>query len=880
MKTLKFSGAKTREIVFPLGGIGTGCINLLGNGSLSDFEIFGRPNKKSGAGLSFFAIKAEESGKLIDARVLNSDSQCSRMGFDEYRNINELKFNGYGFGPSSHTMAGVPHFPKADFCVRFPYAEMMFEYEKFPGKITMSAFNPFIPFNDSDSSIPSAMFEFEIENITDRDIDYTVCGVLDNPLENRKNTFDGDMNSDMKCIRLHSSSDTTDDGALDSQYDAKNLCIGTDCEDISYQENLFGGSWYDTLQVFWQDFTGAPNFKNRSGTDRKTHSAGAIAAHFSIPAGGKKNVRFVISWYSRFVTKYWSMIPKKEDETEESFIAKNRWKNYYCRYFSDSVECAAYCFTHFDRLKKETSLFTDALLSSTLPCEVLDAVSSNLCILKSSTLLRHSDGNLIGFEGSHAREGSCEGNCTHVYNYAYALCHLFPKLERGLRETEFRYCMDENGAVNFRTPSPLGRKPDMFFPCADGQMGGIFKSYREFKISGDYEWLCRMWSYIKKSMDYTFSSNNLFKWDPDKTGVLSGRQHNTLDTELYSPNSWLQGLYCTALSSAAEMADIVKDKKSAAEYRTLFEKAKNYLNTELYNGKYFYQKIDLSDKSLLEGYPQNLLTGAGNVSEEYWDDEYSQIKYQIGEGSSVDQVLAQWHANNIGLTEIFEKEKLLSALRTIYDVNFKKSMRDFFNPCRNYCINDESGVVICTYPEGADKPHIPVPYAEECMNGFEYQAACLMIQSGMIDEGLEIVRAIRRRYDGEYRNPFAEMECGSSYVRSLASYSLLGAFSGFKYDMYKQQISFEPLLRFSENGYFKCFFAVSEAFGSIEVGPKYIEINLLKGELMIRRLGIFTEPKVVYCGGKKVDFDVDGNFAVFGGAHICNKEKNITIIFD
>lgn len=888
MKKFIYSGTRTREISFPLGGIGTGCIGLLGNGRLADFEIFGKPNKKSLGGFSFFAIKAGKGGKCIDARILNSDSAGARAGFDSYADKRNLRFNGYGYGPDISTLAGVPHFPSSDFAVKFPYAEMNFEYEKFPGKVKMTAFNPFIPFNDSDSSIPAALFEFEVENNTADTLEYTVCGALENPLDNIRNTFDGNIDSNMKCIRLHSEDDQADDGALDSTYNSKNLCIATDCEDVSYQEYMYSGRWYDKLQVFWHDFITAPIFKNRSRNvlENVQNNSGLIAAHFELKPGETKTVKFVISWYMRYMTNYWSPIPKENGESEQSFIAKNCWKNYYCRFFSDSSECASYCFSHWDRLKQETDLFSDLLYASTIPDEVLDAVSSNLCILKSATLMRHSDGNIIGFEGCHAHEGSCEGNCTHVYNYAYALAHLFPKLERGLRESEYFYCMDEIGAVNFRIPAPLGRRPDKYFPrygmwpdryfpCADGQMGGVIKTYREFKMTGDTEWLLKIWPYVKKSLEFAFNNENAFLWDPERSGIMHGRQHNTLDTELYSPNSWLQGMYAAALCAASEMARIVKDKKAAEEYARLFEKAKEYLNSELFNGKYYIQKIDLTDKSLLLGFPDS-----DDIIKYYWNDEYGQIKYQIGEGSSVDQALAQWHANNIGLGEIFDKNKLLSALHVLYNTNFKKSMRDFFNPCRNFCIDDEAGITICTYPEKAEKPIFPVPYAEECMNGFEYQAACLMIQSGMVDEGLEIVRAVRERYNGEYRNPFAEMECGSSYIRSLASYTLINAMCGLTYDMYNESIAFNPLLRFARDGYFKCFFAAGEAFGIIEAGPKYIEMKLAKGEFKLRRFGLFAEPKVVYYGGCKFNFKSDGNTAVFDVSLKCSKEKGITVIFD
>lgn len=879
MKKFTYSGTKTKEISFPLGGIGTGCIGLLGNGRLADFEIFGRPNKKSLAGLSFFAVKAEKDGNFIDARILNTDSFDTRTGFEQYRDKKDLRYNGYGYGPASATLAGVPHFPQSDFSVRFPYAEMNFSYEKFPGNIKMTAFNPFIPLNDADSSIPAAMFEFEIENTTDSTIDYTLCGALENTLEKGKNTFDGNMACDMKCVRLHCVDDIYDDGALDSKYNATNMCIATNCEDVSYQEYLFRGTWFDKLQVFWNDFTGMCNFKNRTYSEPRKDDSAVVAAHITIAPGQKKTVRFVISWYMRFMTNYWKPIPRKEGESEEAFNSKNRWKNYYCRFFSSSVDCAAYCFAQWDRLKADTDTFTEALYTSTLPDEVLEAVASNLCILKSSTIMRHSDGNILGFEGAHANEGSCEGNCTHVYSYAYALAHLFPKLERGLRETEYRRCMDERGAVNFRVEAPIGRAPDRYFPCADGQMLGVVKTYREFKMTGDLDWLYAIWPHARASLNFAWHPDNDFRWDPDRTGILSGRQHNTLDTELFSPSSWLQGLYCAALLSAAEISEILGNEEEAKDYRRMYENGKKYLNEDLFNGKYFCQKIDLSDKSLLKGFAEGAPENK-TVEEYYWNNEYGEIKYQIGEGSSVDQALAQWHANNVGLGEIFEKEKLLSALDTIYNVNFKKSMRDFFNPCRNYCINDEAGVTICTYPEGAQKPKIPIPYAEECMNGFEYQAACLMIQSGMVDEGLEIVRAIRNRYDGEYRNPFSEMECGSSYVRSLASYTLLAACCGMNYDLYKQELSFLPLLRFSEKGYFKCFFAAGNAYGTVEVGPKYIEMKILSGEFRLRRFAMFAEPKIVYYAGRKLDFKAHGNTAVFDMDVKCNKEKSIQIIFD
>ena len=60
---MKYKGKNLREIKFPLGGIGTGCVNICGNGRMCDFEIFDRPDKGGLNGYTHFAVKAQTGGK-------------------------------------------------------------------------------------------------------------------------------------------------------------------------------------------------------------------------------------------------------------------------------------------------------------------------------------------------------------------------------------------------------------------------------------------------------------------------------------------------------------------------------------------------------------------------------------------------------------------------------------------------------------------------------------------------------------------------------------------------------------------------------------------------------------------------------------------------
>ena len=128
--------------------------------------------------------------------------------------------------------------------------------------------------------------------------------------------------------------------------------------------------------------------------------------------------------------------------------------------------------------------------------------------MKSPTVLRLENGEFYGWEGVDEKQGSCSGTCTHVWNYAYALPFLFPKLERSIRDTDYKYNMDENGKMQFRMNLPLGRDRHQWRACVDGQMGGVIKTYRDWKISGDTKWLESNWEAVKKSLAYAWSDKN------------------------------------------------------------------------------------------------------------------------------------------------------------------------------------------------------------------------------------------------------------------------------------------------------------------------------------------------------------------------------------
>ncbi|MBQ7901964.1 MAG: hypothetical protein IJ365_08400, partial [Clostridia bacterium] len=298
-----------------------------------------------------------------------------------------------------------------------------------------------------------------------------------------------------------------------------------------------------------------------------------------------------------------------------------------------------------------------------------------------------------------------------------------------------------------------------------------------------------------------------------------------------------------ALKAASEMAEFVGDTKKANEYRSLFEKGYNWTKENLFNGKYFYHKIDITDKNITDSF---------DASQVYWNEETKQIKYQVGEGSIIDQMLGQWHADITGLGDIFDKKQISEALSHMMKNNFKQAMRDFVNPWRIFSVGDESGTVICDYPNGTQKPKIPISYCEETMTGFEYAFAGLLLSHGKTSEGIKVVKAVRDRYDGEKRNPWNEIECGSNYARSMASYALIPILSGFEFDMPKGHIGFNPYT--TDN--FKCIWSLGDAWGNFEKCGSTSKIDIYEGFLKLKSVGVkyCKEIAEVKIDGMDIDF--------------------------
>jgi hypothetical protein len=98
---------------------------------------------------------------------------------------------------------------------------------------------------------------------------------------------------------------------------------------------------------------------------------------------------------------------------------------------------------------------------------------------------------------------------------------------------------------------------------------------------------------------------------------------------------------------------------------------------------------------------------------------------------------------------------------------------------------------------------------------------------------LEIVREVRKRYDGKTRNPFNEYECGHWYARAMSSYGLLQGLTGVRYDAVDQVLYVD-----SQVGDFTSFISTEKGFGTVELKNGKAELKVAFGEIPVKEITI------------------------------------------
>jgi len=746
-----FRGEALGACQMPMGGIGAGTIYVGGDGHFRRWMI--HDARSAQVPDAFFAVRTKVGDKVV-ARMLRTGEN----------GVKDIHFVG-----------------------EFPIALHWFEDDALPVRVSMETFSPFVPLDEQASSLPALLFFITVRNPGTEPVEVSVVGSLQNAVgrDPGKNTpgvenpgYGGNV-----CGPLASdhwaSVEMTQNGKPGSMVLAA-ADVGDEAQGLE--------PWTDAKD-FWAALAGgglkpaaAPSEPSPAG---KTWN-GAVRVTCTLRPGVVQIVPFLWSWH----------LP-----------GGPRGTHAYESRFASAAEVCKYLDANVDRLVSQTRLFHDTFFASTLPWYVLDRISSQASTLVTGVVHWTKEGNVYGWEGLNC----CHGGCTHVWNYEQTLAHLFPALERAMREMNLGPGLAPDGAVWNRftqadSPWDAGNEG----PAADGHASTLSKTYREWRLSADDAWLKARYPAVKKAMEYWIK-----RWDgADEDGVARADQFNTYDTAVVGPNTFIGTQYLAALRASEEMAKVCGDDASAKRWRSLFEKGSAAYDTECWDDqyKYYVQRIP-----------------PGKRANDY------------GNGCHVDQVLGQWWALVNDLGYVLPPNRVEAALQAIWKWNMAGDISLYkyhYQVPRIFAWDHGKGLLCCAWPRGDYIPR-PILYAEEVWTGCEYHAAASMIWQGMVREGLAIVKAVHERYNDGVRNPWNEIECGDHYTRAMSSWSVLLACQGATYVGPRGRMGFDPRLTPDDH---RSFFSAAEGWGTFsqkrEAKRQENRIDLKWGRLKLSELAL------------------------------------------
>ncbi len=810
-----YTGKHLNRVAFPMGGIGAGMICLEGVGALSHVSLRGHADVFNEplmfAALSMTVPAGSQSRRL--ARVLEGPvPMWKAFG---------VPGAGNGLGGTSY---GLPRFVEASFEARFPFGTVTLRDPKIPLDVTLTGWSPFTPGDADSSSLPVAALEYRFANPTGAPIEAVFSFHARN--------FFVPPNAPLGAVLAA-------EGGFTLALPEERAAFSATVDDGAVAVNCawFRGGWFDAPTVVWKTIAEGALPEAGPVTEGAPSPGGSLYVPLRLEPGETRTIRLRLAWHAPET----GLRVGKDQACGDGKVCGCEPETHipwYASVFPDIDAVNAYWRAHYDELRARTVAFTGCFYDTTLPPEVVEAVAANLTILKSPTVQRQTDGHLWCWEGCCDTHGCCHGSCTHVWNYAQAIPHLFPELERSLRYTEFFVDQDERGHQTFRANLPIRPVAHDFHAAADGQLGGVMKVYREWRTGGDELWLRTFWPKVKQSLDYCIET-----WDPDHTGTLVEPHHNTYDIEFWGPDGMCTSFYLGALKAATLMADALGE--AIPRYAELLEKGVAAMQSELWNGEYFIQKIQWT----------GLRAGDPTQQQQSWNVNYSPEaqallekegpKYQYGNGCLADGVLGAWIAAVCGVGEFLDREQVRDHLLAVHRYNLRRDLSEHVNPQRPaFALGKDGGLLLCTWPRD-DALTLPFVYSNEVWTGIEYQVASHLMLLGEVEAGLEIVRTARDRYDGRVRNPFDEYECGHWYARAMASYGLLQGLTGVRYDAVEKVLYIQPNIP----GDFRAFLSTASGYGAVGVrdGEPFVEV----------RFGVIPFEKLVYTPSAAQPVDVE-----------------------
>ena len=846
-----FQGRMEHAGGIPLGGLGTGSVEIRPDGYFHEWQIFnlGRwapkqpeccqsPGPDLGPGaLAFFLRTQTAGGPPLVRRLGVRADQHDLYSQTWLKSVRAIEFEG-----------------------RYPVARLAYQDEDLPVSVSAAMFSPFIPHDARTSGTPGCHIVFRVRNRSEAPVEVSILGVLQDPLAHgladRRLRNAVTRQGRTTYLTMRTSARAACGATIGS------LGLSLTGGDVTFLAGEFAefargfrtwspryGYVHESLLL---DFRRTGRLRGtRAGrsparllrlsdeqlaglSDRRVRGLIArlsrhpfaqrlrerveeVAPRELRSAAGRRRFLAYLrqaldqvagkdrarqTWGDGALASTLRLAPLQEEEFR--FTLGWHFPNHYSargpiighmyeRWFKDAEAVNRFLAAGHEPHRRQVVAFADALYDTTLPPEFADAWAGQLSTLAKCTWWTKR-GDFAVWEGL----GCCGFHTTDItYQGSFGLLALFPELQQRQMAMGARFQRADGRVHHFFTPD-LAHVDEGFDRVDMNPQFGLLVC-RDYLWTGDRRRLKRLWPHVVRAMD------NSALLDADGDGLPDhATKRNTYDAwNFFGTPSYIASLWLGALRAASRLAEDLGDRRRARAWRRTLRRGAAAFEKKLWNGRYY-----------------SLWVGGRRRDE----------------CCMTDQVDGEWFTHLIGLGHALPRQRITAALRAIVKQNFRP----------------EEGLINASYPPGA-RPVLSTyrnVQAEAPWTGIEYAIASMMLEFGLVAEGAAVVRNIHQRYAraGRFWN---HVECGDHYYRAMASWAVLLAATGFKPDVPRGTLTIAPVAAGSA---FRAPWVSATGWGRFAQGPGRFELACEAGGLEFRELRLAVEPAegTVRLNGRKV----------------------------
>ena len=823
----------------PLGGLGTGSIEIRPDGSFRDWQIFNlgawapyqpepcarRELFPSHAGLSFY-LRAEQSGPPLVRRLSLCPEEQELYSLAWLRSVDTIEFDG-----------------------RYPVARLRYVDANLPVAVEAIAFSPFTPHDAMTSGTPGCHIVFRVENVSEQPVTVSLLGLMRNPIAwgagDRKLRNSISQSGETTFLTMRTEADTPCEATSGS------LGLSVTGGERSWLSGMYsqfaqGSTFYESAygaahECFLHDFRSAGRLPDLDPGESPSHLLrlsdeemdalsepemrrllGALKAHAFVrhvygrvieaepgaldSADGLstflKEVRARLDrlagedrtgqgWGDGALCSRVTLAPREQGEVRftlawhfpHHFSAGGADLGHmYEAWFRDAEDVSRFLVQNAAVHEERTVAFADTLFDTSLDPELADAWSAQLSTLAKSTWWTR-DGSFGVWEGL----GCCGLHTTDItYQGSFGLVALFPELQKAQMEMGARF-QREDGRVHHLFIPDFSSVDDQY-DRVDMNQQFVLLVARDYLWTGDTEYLRRLWPHVVKAMASTAALDEDGDGLPDRD-----TRRNTYDQwNFFGTPSYIGGLWLAALRAAVRLAEDLGEKRRAEEWREALRLAASSFEEKLWNGEYYSLWVD------------------GETRDEC---------------CMTDQLSGEWFTSLVGLGHSLCRERVLAALQAIMKHNYTA----------------DGGLVNASYPPGKQRrlPAYRNYQVTAPWTGIEYAAAAMMLDFGLVEEARLVVRAVHERYlhAGRFWN---HVECGNHYYRAMSSWALLLAATGFRLDVPRETLTIAPRIPEAE---VRAPWASCTGWGSFTRNDGSLALSCGAGEVRFRTLRIDLSPE-------------------------------------